>query len=163
IGPYRFLCDLAVAGAPRLGISFGPLASAPFLPRLVMGKLVLSLATWRVRGDKLKPLGDARGAARYIAVQALREELGLPRHVAVVDRDHVLRVDLGNVLSVESFVQLVKGRRDITLQEIAPGLDELCLRGAEGRFSHELIVPFLHRGEEREAPRHAAAPAGAKE
>jgi hypothetical protein len=79
-----------------------------------MGKLVLSLEGWRIGGEKLKPLGDTKGARRFAAVQELREELGLPHHVAVVERDHVLPVDLCNTLSIESFVHVVKARPDVT-------------------------------------------------
>src|SRR5690606_28834154 len=51
--------------------------------------------------------------------------------------------DLDNVLSVESFVHLVKGRDEASLEELAPGADELCVEGPEGRFCHELLVPFV--------------------
>jgi thiopeptide-type bacteriocin biosynthesis protein len=160
IGLYRFLCELGQQGAPYLGIDWGPLSSAPYRPRIVIGKLVLSLERWRVGGEKLKLLGDAKGARRFAAVQGLREELRLPRHVAVVDRDNVLPVDLDNALSIESFVHLVKARPDVTLQEIAPGGDELCLRSAEGRFTHELIVPFLRRAPAPKGVRPAGHPGG---
>ena len=53
------------------------------------------------------------------------------------------KIRLSNVLSVESFVHLVKDRKDATLIEMFPGPDELCARGPEGRFVHELVVPFV--------------------
>jgi thiopeptide-type bacteriocin biosynthesis protein len=62
----------------------------------------------------------------------------------------VLPVDLDNVLSVESFVALVKEREDATLQEIFPGPEKLCAYGPEGRFVHEIIVPFLRNPPEKE-------------
>jgi thiopeptide-type bacteriocin biosynthesis protein len=38
----------------------------------------------------------------------------------------------------------VKQRGSARLQEVYPGADELCAEGPEGRFVHELVVPFLH-------------------
>jgi thiopeptide-type bacteriocin biosynthesis protein len=76
-------------------------------------------------------------------VQALRAELRLPRFIAVSDGDNDLPVDLDNVLSVETFVHLVKERRAVTLIEVFPGSDDLAVRGPEGGFAHELVIPFV--------------------
>jgi thiopeptide-type bacteriocin biosynthesis protein len=76
-------------------------------------------------------------------LRALVEQRGLPRQVALVDGDNVLPLDLENVLCAETFVQLVKGRESAVLQELLPGPEELAVRGQEGAFTHELVVPFL--------------------
>ena len=81
----------------------------------------------------------------------------MPRYVAVVDHDNLLPVDFDNVLSVESFVHLVKGRSDVMLEEIAPGHDDLCVEGPEGRFCHELLVPMLVNAVATPAPIAAVA------
>ncbi len=144
LGTYRFLCALQsqdIDAAP--GFSWGALAGAPFLPRVRHGRVIHSLARWVVGKDALKALDASVPAARFEAVQALRRRLDLPRWVAVVDADNVLPIDLDNVLSVESFVALVKSRRAVVLQEMFPGPDELCAVGPEGRFVHELVVPFV--------------------
>ncbi len=54
--------------------------------------------------------------------------------------------DLDNVLSVESFVQLVRERPAVVLEEFFPAPDELCATGPEGRYAHELVVPFIRAG-----------------
>jgi thiopeptide-type bacteriocin biosynthesis protein len=143
LGPYRFLCTLQWQDADDLpGFTWGALARAPFLPRVEHGRLVLSLAQWNLPKEAMTPLAVEPAAARLRAVRALREDRGLPRWVTVVDNDNVLSVDLENVLHVDSFVALVKGREGVTLQELFPGPDELCARGPEGRFTHQLVVPF---------------------
>jgi hypothetical protein len=69
-GIYRFLGALQAQGSSGdLGWDWGPLRDAPFLPRVVAGKLVLCRASWRASRDELEPLGQARGAARFGAVQ----------------------------------------------------------------------------------------------
>src|SRR5262249_46206428 len=90
-------------------------------------------------------------AEPYRAVQELRDRRGLPRFVTVADGDRVLAVDLDNVLSVESFVQLVTGREEATL--VQP-FDGLAGGGPEGRHAGRPGVPFVRSG----APRPAEPP-----
>ncbi len=159
---YRFLCDLQSQGAARgLGWDWGPLASAPFLPRVVCGRLVLALAQWNAGGEELKALAAEQGARRFEAVRQWRLRRGVPRIVVVADGDNRLPVDLENVLSVESFVHLVKDRPEARLTEMFPGPDELCARGPEGRFVHDLIVPFTRAAGPRTAVTDAPAPRSA--
>jgi thiopeptide-type bacteriocin biosynthesis protein len=144
LGIYRFLCTLQQQGTlGGLGWSWGPLETAPFLPRVVAGRLVLARACWNVAAAELKPLVEARGAAQFAAVQAWRAERGLPRYVALADFDNELLVDLDNVLSIGAFLHLVKGRDQARLVELFPPPDALCVRGPEGRFVHELVIPFV--------------------
>jgi thiopeptide-type bacteriocin biosynthesis protein len=143
-GIYRFLCALQAQGtAGDLGWDWGPLRDAPFLPRVVAGKLVLCRAIWHASQDELKPLGQARGAARFRAVEHWPGARLLPRWIAVVDGDNELPIDLDNVLAVDTLVELIKGRDQATLVELFPGPDELVTCGPEGRFVHELVVPFV--------------------
>jgi thiopeptide-type bacteriocin biosynthesis protein len=145
-GIYRFLCALQAQGvAGELGWDWGPLRDAPFLPRVVTGRLVLARAWWRVGPEELLPLGRVAGATRFRAVQHWRARRRLPRWVALAEGDRELPVDLDNVLAVDALVDLVKGREQATLVELFPGPDEFWARGPEGRFVHELVVPFVRR------------------
>jgi thiopeptide-type bacteriocin biosynthesis protein len=146
-GIYRFLCMLQSQGtAGDLGWDWGPLRDAPFLPRVVSGRLVLARALWRVRPDELKPLGQAGGAARFRAVQRWRAARRLPRWLALADGDNELPIDLDNVLAVDTLVELIKGREEAALVEVFPAPDGLWVRGPEGTFAHELVVPFVRKG-----------------
>lgn len=158
LGIYRFLCSLQYQGVSSLSFSWGPLDQAAFLPRVVVGRIVLSRARWRLPDSVIKPLGELRGVRLFQEVTALRRRLRLPRWVAVVDADNLLPVDLDNVLSIESFVHLIKGRSEVLLQELFPGPDDLCANGPEGRFVHEVVLPLLRTPPETVA---ASAPAPA--
>jgi lantibiotic biosynthesis protein len=160
IGAYRFLCALSRESVPVLGLDWGPLGDVAYRPRVRVGNVVLSRETWHLAKPELAALGRGAGLAQFRAVQELRARRGLPRHVAVVDGDNVLPVDFENVLTVDSFVHLVKGRAVVTLQELAPGADELCVEGPEGKFCHELLVPF-HVRVDRPRISHVASPAPA--
>jgi class I lanthipeptide synthase len=142
-GVYRFLCQLQAQGNGRLGWDWGPLRNAPFLPRVVSGRLVLACARWLVEKDELKAFAAARGAERFRAIQTWRVERRLPRWLLLSDGDNDMPVDLDNVLSVDTFVEMAKNRDQATLVEMFPSPDELCAHGPEGRFVHELVVPFV--------------------
>ena len=142
---YRFLAALQDQGvATKLGWDWGPLADAPFLPRVRSGRLILSRARWRITAEEAARLGSLQGAELFRAVQAWRAQRGIPRHARLADYDNELLVDFDNVLSVESFAQLVRDRDQALLVEALPGPDDLCVSGPEGRFFHELAIPFLH-------------------
>jgi thiopeptide-type bacteriocin biosynthesis protein len=144
LGTYRFLCMLQSQGVVGGSTwSWGPLDGAPFLPRVTSGRLVLSRACWWMTQEEIEKLGKAEGAARFAAVREWAAARALPRLVALADGDNELLVDLDNVLSADTFVDLVKGRDRARLFEFFPAPDQLFARGPEGRFVHELVVPFV--------------------
>ncbi|WNG26549.1 Lanthionine biosynthesis protein LanB [Cystobacter fuscus] len=152
LGLYRFLCTLQHQQHLRgLMWDWGPLAGASFLPRVTHGRLVLSLARWKLGRDTLEGLGKAEGAQRFAAIQALRTERRMPRFVALEDEENLLPFDLDNVLAVETLVQQLKGRPLATLVEMFPAPDALGAEGPEGRFVHELVVPFVRSRPEEPA------------
>ena len=65
LGIYRFLCALQSQGTARLAWGWGALEAASFLPRVVLGKVILACARWRLRGQ---PAPSARRAERGGAV-----------------------------------------------------------------------------------------------
>ncbi len=152
-GLYRFLCLLQSQGqVSGLGWDWGALGSAPFLPRVVAGRLVLSRARWLATKDELKDLGKAHGPARYQKVQEWRGRRKLPRWIVLADYDNELPLDLDNVLCVETFVELVKQREQAVLLELFPGPDQMIAHGPEGRFVHEIVVPFVQESGVRGQP-----------
>jgi thiopeptide-type bacteriocin biosynthesis protein len=161
LGVYRFLCALQYAGTQPANFALGPLASLPFLPRIVHGSLVLSPARWNLDRSALEgltaPKGRAAGPERFAGAQRLRRTLGMPRHVAVADGDNLLPLDFDNALSVETVAQLLKERDRWVLIE-GPADAELCVRGPEGRYTHELILPFVRRSSAPASERQARPP-----
>ncbi len=154
---YRFLCALQFEGQTHaFGWTWGPHTNASFLPRVARGRVVLSLARWNLDVRDLHPLAGLRGVTLYRAVQTLREALGLPRFVGLVDRDHVLPLDLDSVMHVESLAQAARTMTKVSLVET---LSEggLVAHGPEGSFVHELVVPYV-RGVSRSPPARFATP-----
>ena len=161
LGVYRFLGMLQhqeATGCPPW--DWGVLATAPFLPRVTIGRLILSLARWHFSKDELLVLAQPNNADRFRAMQRLRVAKKLPRLIALADFDNLLPVDLDNVLSVESFIQLIKDREEVTIKEVFPGPAELCAYGPEGRFVHELIVPFIRNRKTNDSGRRSESIGG---
>lgn len=132
IGVYHLLCALAdQETAPRFGWDWGPLVAAPFLPRVTHGRLVLARAQWRLAAAELADVARLRVGGR------------LPRFVAIADGDNDLVTDLDDELSVDALRRHTAGRADVSVMELFPGPDELCSTGPTGRFTHDLVVPFV--------------------
>ncbi|MBL8952061.1 MAG: lantibiotic dehydratase, partial [Myxococcaceae bacterium] len=158
LGLYRFLCALPHQGRhPSFGLSWAGLDAAPFLPRVTTGSMVLTRARWRLARDELRRLGELEGSALFAAAQALRASRGFPRYLAVGDGDNEFMVDFDNVLSVESFVQLVKNRQAVNLLEQLVD-EERCVTGPEGRYMHEVVLPFVSPVGAARPPQRAVAP-----
>jgi thiopeptide-type bacteriocin biosynthesis protein len=134
---YRFLCALQEQGLAASPGLWGPLATAPVLPRIRHGRLVLATARWRLDAATVGD-GDA-----YRAVQQWRATRRVPRFVALVDFGGQLPVDLDNALAVDSLVQTVRAAGWAQVAEFFPPPDELVVQGPEGPFVHELVVPFV--------------------
>jgi lantibiotic biosynthesis protein len=151
---YRFLCSLQAQNrAGALTWDWGQFLDATFLPRVRCGRLVFARARWLLRASEL-PRSDAEP---WRAVQAVRARRGLPRWVAAIEDDNELVVDLDNVLSVESFAQLLRKRGRTVVTEMFPGPDDLVAHGGDGPYVHQLIVPFIAKP--NPAPEPARAPA----
>ncbi len=174
LGVYRFLAALQNQGrVAGFGWSWGPLEAAPFLPRVASGRLVLCRARWRLFEDEIQRLASATGAERFERARSWRRERRLPRLVVLADGDNELLLDFDNALSLDSVIELVKGRDEAVLTELFPGSEELCARGPEGRFCQELVIPFVRRPraeqgpaprprEARQEPRPRLSPAAAR-
>jgi lantibiotic biosynthesis protein len=136
---YRFLCLLQLQGASYASRwNWGPLDGAHFLPRVRVGRAVLALACWNLDHDEISRLC----AASFGDLRRWRENRSLPRFVLLAGGED-LAVDFDNLLSVESFIQLLRGRQSARLVELFPAIDELCVRGPEGGFAHEVVLPFV--------------------
>lgn len=86
-------------------------------------------------------------------MQALRQERRIPRWVAIADRDRLLPVDLDNIAFVDIVAEKSKRGRSLSLVECFLAPDELLASSPEGRFIHEVVVPFV-----RSAPRPRRGP-----
>ncbi|HEY2059528.1 MAG TPA: lantibiotic dehydratase [Amycolatopsis sp.] len=146
----RFLLESAQDGewAPA-GFGWGSLETAPFLPRVRRGRIVLRLAQWNIE----LPATFGRAAlesdeALAAAVRTWRSRWQVPRWVYVTDQDRRLLLDLDHEPSImELRTELARAaERGLTwlpVQEMYPGFDELWVSGAGGRrHVSEVVIPL---------------------
>ena len=155
---YRFLCDLqSQRGLNVPTFSWGPLARISFLPRVRVGRTVLAPAQWRISTSENKALCDIDRCSAFCKIKDMQRKRGFPRWVMLAEGDNTLPVDLDNPLSVDAFLQVLKRSPEATIIEMyPPPLDE-CVRGPEGAYEHELLIPLVKRRLDLQANRGAAS------
>lgn len=152
---YRFLGALQSEGTiGSLRWSWGQVQSAPYLPRVAAGRLVLSRAQWHWYRLDLRPLTNAATAAeRYAAVQRLRAEWDVARYVTLATGDAEIPVDLDGVAAAELLCHTARRAGHLVLREQYPEPGDLLLSGERGRYVHEVVLPLV-----RAVPAAAAPP-----
>ena len=140
-----FLAEMGRAGRPVLtSFQWGAARELPRLPRVEMGRIVLSAATWR------PPFGiggvdpdSSEGFASTLESWGARWRL--PRRVFMAQGDNRLLLDLDDHHQVELLRGLVRSTKHDTgvlLQESLPGIEDAWLPGPGGGFLIELAVPL---------------------
>jgi thiopeptide-type bacteriocin biosynthesis protein len=159
LAAYRFLASLQHQGR-SIGLywRWGPLADAPFLPRVVHGRTVLDRARWRLTvGDLADVRAATTPAARYAAVQRLRDTRGLPHRLVVAEGDSELDVDLGSVAGTELFAHAARRGGPVTVLERFP--EPAAVTGPEGAYANYVVVPLTVDAPPAAPPGAPAAPA----
>ena len=139
----RLLLSLAYQRtAGGLSWSWGELAQAPALPRVSRGRTILALRRWNVTRAEFADVSAGIDPAGFRRLQRWRGERGLPRLVSLEHPKGRLLVDLENVLSLESLLAAARPLPVLSFVEV-PAADLSPVRGADGRYAHQLVVPFI--------------------
>jgi thiopeptide-type bacteriocin biosynthesis protein len=149
---YRFLCALAGQDSDQVAWWWGALGDAPYLPRVTLGRVIVSRATWNLDVPDLEPITTAVRAANKgdraqiaKAVAALRQKHRLPRMLALAAGDNELPIDLDNPLLVDAFADELAGAGRVQLVELFPSPDAAIVHGPEGRYANEIVLTFTRQ------------------
>jgi thiopeptide-type bacteriocin biosynthesis protein len=146
---YAFLSALQFqAGGPMVSWRWGALEGLPTLPRVRYGRVVLAPARWCLTDAERDAMAQGSDASRWRNVQRMRQARAVPRFVALEEGSTRLPLDLDNPLCLEVLARVSRQARVVRFEELAGRPDKLCVRGAEGRYAHELVVPFVRRHEQ---------------
>ena len=166
--PYRFLGLVQRDNvAAVLEWDWGSLEAAPFLPRVVLGKVVLARARWLLPGTVATAWRGTSGAEQLATIRRWRAEWSVPRFVVLMDPEGDLAVDLDQPASLQSLIDSAgrkDGGGDTAVEELFPGPEAMPVAGPAGRFAHDLVIPFIQRAAppsgrvRRKLPRRAARP-----
>jgi thiopeptide-type bacteriocin biosynthesis protein len=128
-----------LAGDPVVWpFSWGVAERLPFLPRLEHGRVVLSLARWRLGGQQLRP-ADRQGFPA--AFQSFRDRWQLPDVVLLAEHDNRITVHLGCPADLEDIRQRLQRTGTVILQERYPDPTQAWLPGPAGRHVAEFVIP----------------------
>lgn len=143
--PYEFLAGLQFQEPESFGVSFdwGPLAEAPFLPRVRYRNVVLHRARWSFLASEVRAIAAKKGGARFADVTALREVRRLPRFVVATDADLELITDLENPLSVDALVDLLSDKERPFVEEMLPAPDVLPRTKEGARFVNDVKLTLV--------------------
>jgi thiopeptide-type bacteriocin biosynthesis protein len=122
---YHFLCDLQ--SHTVTGWQWHLPVQPAFLPRVSYKKVVLGKATWHLqKKDNL-------------------EDLKLPRYITIMEGDNELYIDMQNEVSVKLLQTMLEKKEKLTVQEVIGTPDQCWIKGASGRFTNEVIIPFANK------------------
>jgi thiopeptide-type bacteriocin biosynthesis protein len=120
--------------------SWGILDAANYLPRVTLGKAILSPARWLLSKEEQLSLKDANSLRK--SINALQSKLGLPDIVIVGESDNKLPIHLGNDDHLPTFQKLVQANGIIEEFVMA---DKLWLSDAQDRrYLNEIVIPFFN-------------------
>ena len=146
---YYFLCDLQTQFANGVTWSWLHLDGADWLPRVTLGKAILSKARWKVKAEDLKPIREAADDQKVAKMQALRERLNIPTQITTVFRDNKLPLDLSQLWPIKVLLSVYKPSQNAFLEELLFSEQNLLTQGPEGKggYTNELVVPFHYTTE----------------
>lgn len=142
----RFLSEVGRHQTRQLGaFSWGPAALFPFLPRVRCGRIVLSLAQWRLRADSF-PSGLNDALSFRTELNAWRTQWDAPAALVVAAGDHRLSLDLTRAGDTDELRRVLRSHGSVVVQEQYPQPDRTWLTDTAGRrFAAELVVPLVRR------------------
>lgn len=144
----RLLTELMFDGIALLrDLDWNVALMHPFLPRVRVGRVVISVAKWRISDVLVKrQFSLENGQAFRNSLARWRAEWNVPRHVHLAEGDNRLVLDLENEMDTEDLrgeLRQVSEGNPMTLEEVYPSLTDAWLRGSSGRFVAEYVVPLV--------------------
>jgi thiopeptide-type bacteriocin biosynthesis protein len=159
----HFLAHMLADDITQLHVfDWGPAAEFPFLPRVQVGKCVLRLAEWRLRGEDAA-LANSKAFRAFVTEK--RAEWQIPRMVYLSQGDVRLLLDLDDERYLEQMRREMKklgSAMRLQLHEALPGPEHAWLPGPGGHYIAELVVSLTKTAaadsEKPTADTQAAAP-----
>lgn len=142
---YRFLSALQTHGAEVAPVwDWGMLTHAYFLPRVTAGRAILAPAQWRLTPQQEARVRDATSEEElHELITDIRENLNWPRYISVGPGDRRLVVDLVNRRSVDAAFSDARLWTESPIQESLLDPGPPYVTSPDGRFAHELVIPFV--------------------
>ncbi len=155
---YHFLCDLQnqYFTKPNIGFNWGVLSNQfDFLPRVEYQNTVLSSAKWQLKKSNLEPLKDKKKSdeEKIDLFFELKKRIELPDKFLIADGDNELLIDCNNPIAISTFIDSVKNRNEITLEEYLFEDEHALIKDTNGNsFTNECIAIVLNETKAQKQP-----------
>ncbi len=149
--PVKLLSDLTPGQEAVISLfSWGECKSFPFLPRIQVGRVVLSLARWRISAQfHLPELNPQNPPERFLSsLEHWRARWNVPRYVYLSQGDNRLLLDLTSPAQAEELratLCLLQEHETLVLEEALPGPEHAWLPGPGGHYLAEFVISLIRR------------------
>lgn len=153
---YHFLCDLQTQyfNKPFIGFNWGVLSKQfDFLPRVEFQNTILSTAKWQLHKQDIQPLQDKKktNSEKHTLFFELKKKIELPDKFLIADGDNELLIDCNNPIAIDTFIDAVKHRNEITLEEYLFEDDYALIKDTNGNsYTNECIALVLNENSVKE-------------
>jgi len=140
---YHFLCDLQTQNKRSLYFSWGNAAmNQSFLPRVVYKDVIFSKANWIINKEDLIPFKKITDNIVLLQkINRWRKDLKMPKYVQFLESDNTLLINLTNSTSIKMFLQSIKNRTKIILEEFLFAKDGM-VKSKEGYYTNQVVLSF---------------------
>ncbi|SHJ16417.1 thiopeptide-type bacteriocin biosynthesis domain-containing protein [Clostridium cavendishii DSM 21758] len=116
-----------------------------YIPRIVYKRTVLIPATWKFSMISLKLDKKSKFEDFRKKFEILRKDYSIPKYVYQTEGDNRLLLNLDNFLHVNELFKILKskGDKEIVLNEVEDGIDNLLLKGLDGGYFSEFVIPLV--------------------
>ncbi|RZS99431.1 lantibiotic dehydratase family protein [Aquimarina brevivitae] len=143
---YHFLCDLQHQNLRSgLAFSWGPiLQKRPFLPRVIYKDFILAKARWIIPQKNIKAFLKLSDEDLIASITDWSTELNIPNLAQLVEGDNTLLIDFKNLLSIKMWLDTIKHKKQIILEEFLFTEDSLVTQNNKG-FSNQIVISFYNQ------------------
>nr|WP_315029498.1 lantibiotic dehydratase family protein [uncultured Chryseobacterium sp.] len=147
---FQFLCEMQTQQI-RSGfwLDLGFLSNKfKQIPRIEYGNIILQNATWNLNANDTLPLSEAKDDDEKLeqSVQKFAEKFKLPQFVILVEEDNELLINLRNLSCVKMFINSIKNKRNIQLQEFIFKNENSFIKDIHGeQYTNQFIFSFYNK------------------
>lgn len=143
---YHFLCDLQMQGIDEwVAFDWGTYSETKsFLPRVTYKNLILSPSTWNLKRNNINVLLELIKTDENLVLKCKewRDNLNIPDKILIIDGDNELFIDLSNEFFIKMFVDMLKNKKAIKIQEFLFGVDNNLVKRGDETFTNQMICSF---------------------
>jgi class I lanthipeptide synthase len=145
---YHFLCNLQTQNKrDYLGVNLNLFEDEySFLPRIEYNDIILSLASWYILKESIKPIIDAINHVDKLIkiVKRWRDKLKIPQYIILVEGDNELLINLKNITSIKMFLTTIKNKSKFKFSEFI--FDRGVTKDiTKEEYTNQMIVSFYKK------------------